>query len=79
MQRSSSSLIAGTILIALGVLALLVSLSGINLWTTSWRWWPTVIIAFGALLALLPIFIRKRWMGLLYVIAAPSSRLASCC
>ena len=37
----------------------------------SWRWWPTVVIGFGALLALLPIFIRKRWMGLLYIIAAP--------
>jgi hypothetical protein len=71
MQRSSSSLIAGTILIALGVLALFVSLSGINLWTFSWRWWPTVIIAFGALIALLPVFIRKRWMGLLFIIAAP--------
>jgi hypothetical protein len=30
-----------------------------------------VIIAFGALIALLPVFIRKRWMGLLYIIAAP--------
>jgi hypothetical protein len=71
MQRSSSSLIAGSILIALGVLALFVSLSGINLWTVSWRWWPTIIIAFGALVALLPIFIRRRWMGLLFVVAAP--------
>jgi hypothetical protein len=71
MQRSISSLIAGTILIALGVLALFVSLSGINLWTMSWRWWPTAIIAFGALIALLPIFIRKRWMGLLFIVAAP--------
>jgi hypothetical protein len=71
MQRSTSSLVAGTILIALGVLALFVSLSGINLWTASWRWWPMVIIAFGALVALLPIFIRKRWMGLLFIVAAP--------
>jgi len=71
MQRSTSSLIAGTILIALGVLALFITMSGIDLWTASWRWWPTVIIAFGALIALLPIFVRKRWMGLLYVIAAP--------
>jgi hypothetical protein len=71
MQRSTSSLIAGSILIGLGVLALFVSLSGINLWTMSWRWWPTVIIGFGALIALLPIFIRKRWMGLLFVAAAP--------
>ena len=37
----------------------------------SWRWWPTVVIGFGVLLALLPIFIRKRWMGLIYIIAAP--------
>jgi hypothetical protein len=71
MQRSSCSLIAGSILIGLGVLALLFTLSGIDQWTASWRWWPTVIIAFGALIALLPIFIRKRWMGLLYIIAAP--------
>jgi hypothetical protein len=71
MQRSSSSLIAGAILIGLGVLALFVSLSGINLWTASWRWWPTVIIAVGALLAMLPIFIRRRWMGLLFIVAAP--------
>ncbi len=71
MQRSSSSLIAGLILIGLGVLALFFTLGGIDLWAYSWRWWPTVIIAFGALIALLPVFIRKRWMGLLYVIAAP--------
>ena len=71
MQPSSSSLVAGTILIALGVLALFFTLSGIDLWTVSWRWWPTVIIAFGALIALLPVIIRKRWMGLLYIIAAP--------
>lgn len=71
MQRSTSSLIAGAILISLGVLALFVSLSGLNLWTASWRWWPTVIIAFGALIALLPVFIRQRWMGLLFIIAAP--------
>jgi hypothetical protein len=71
MQRSSSSIIAGSILIGLGVLALFITLSGINLWTFSWRWWPTVIIAFGALIALLPLFIRKRWMGLLFIIAAP--------
>ncbi len=71
MQRSSSSLIAGSILIGLGVLALFITLSGIDLWTASWRWWPTAIIAFGALIALLPLFIRKRWMGLLYVLAAP--------
>jgi hypothetical protein len=71
MQRSSSSLITGSILIGLGVLALFITLSGIDLWTVSWRWWPTVIIAFGALFALLPVFLRKRWMGLLYIIAAP--------
>jgi hypothetical protein len=71
MQRSSSSLIAGSILIGLGVLALFVTMSGIELWTASWRWWPTAIIAFGALIALLPVFIRKRWMGLLYILAAP--------
>ncbi len=71
MQRSSSSLIAGSILIGLGLLALFITLSGIDLWTASWRWWPTAIIAFGAMIALLPLFIRKRWMGLLYVIAAP--------
>jgi hypothetical protein len=71
MQRSTSTLIAGSILIGLGVLALFLTMSGIDLWTVSWRWWPTVIIAFGALIALLPVFIRKRWMGLLYIIAAP--------
>ena len=71
MQRSSSSLIAGSILIGLGVLALFITLTGVDLWYSSWRWWPTVVIAFGALLALLPIFIRRRWMGLLYIIAAP--------
>jgi hypothetical protein len=71
MQRSSSSLIAGLILIGLGVLALFITLSGRELWYFSWRWWPMVIIAFGALLALLPIFIRQRWLGLLYVIATP--------
>jgi hypothetical protein len=58
-------------LIGLGVLALFITLSGIDLWTASWRWWPTVIITFGALIAVLPIFIRKRWMGLLYIVAAP--------
>jgi hypothetical protein len=72
MQRSSSSLfIAGSILIGLGVLALFITLSGSALWNAAWQWWPAAIIAFGALLALLPVFIRKRWMGLLYVIAAP--------
>jgi hypothetical protein len=71
MQRSTSSLIAGSILIGLGVLALFITLSGIDLWNFSWRWWPTVIIAFGALVALLPIFIRQRWMGLLFIVAAP--------
>ncbi len=71
MQRSSSSLIAGSILIGLGVLALFITLSGIDLWNFSWRWWPTIIIVFGTLIALLPIFIRKRWMGLLYIIALP--------
>lgn len=71
MQRTSSSLIAGLILIGSGVLALFFTLSGIDLWTSSWRWWPTVVIAFGVLIALLPMFIRKRWMGLLYVVAAP--------
>ena len=71
MQLSSSSLIAGSILIGLGVLALFTTLSGIDLWNFSWRWWPTVIIAFGALIALLPIVIRKRWLGLLYILAAP--------
>ena len=71
MQRSSSSIIAGSILIGLGVLALFITLSGADLWTSSWRWWPTAIIAFGALIALLPVFIRRRWMGLLYVIATP--------
>ena len=71
MKRSSSSLIAGLILIGLGVLALFFTLSGVDLWTPSWRWWPTAVIAFGVLIALLPIFIRKRWMGLLVVIAAP--------
>ncbi len=71
MQRSSSSFIAGSILIGLGVLALVITLSGIDLWTVSWRWWPTVIITCGTLIVLLPVFIRKRWMGLLYVVAAP--------
>jgi hypothetical protein len=71
MQRSSSSLIAGSILIGLGVLALFVTMSGSDLWNFSWRWWPTVIIAFGVLVALLPLFIRKRWMGLLFIVAAP--------
>ena len=71
MQRLSSSLIAGLSLIGLGVLALLFTLSGVNLWAVSWRWWPSAIIGFGALIALLPIFIRKRWMGLLYIIATP--------
>ena len=70
-MNRSNSLIAGLVLIALGALALLFSLSGVNLWYASWRWWPTVVIGFGALLALLPIFIRKRWMGLIYIIAAP--------
>ena len=67
-MNRSNSLVAGLVLIALGALA---SLSGVNLWAVSWRWWPTVIIGFGVLLALLPIFIRKRWMGLIYIIAAP--------
>jgi hypothetical protein len=70
-MNRSNSLIAGLVLIALGALALFFSLSGVNLWYASWRWWPTVVIGFGAVLALLPIFIRKRWMGLLYIIAAP--------
>ena len=70
-MNRSNSLIAGSVLIALGALALFLSLSGINLWTVSWRWWPTIIIGFGAVLALLPIFIRRRWMGLIYIIAAP--------
>jgi hypothetical protein len=69
-MNRSNSLIAGIVLIALGAIALLFSLSGVNLWF-SWRWWPTVVIGFGAVLAALPIFIRKRWMGLLYIIAAP--------
>jgi hypothetical protein len=71
MKRSSSSLIAGLILIGLGVLALFMTTTNIDLWNLSWRWWPTIVIAFGALIALLPIFIRQRWMGLLYIIAAP--------
>lgn len=71
MRHSSSSLIAGSILIGLGVLALFITLSGPDLWAASWRWWPTVVIAFGALIALLPVFLRKRWLGLLYIIAAP--------
>ena len=71
MQRTSSSRVAGLILIGLGVLALFIMLSGIDQWYSSWRWWPTVVIAFGVLIALLPVFIRQRWMGLLYIIAAP--------
>ncbi len=75
-MNRSNSLIAGIVLIALGALALLFTLSGplggVNVWF-AWRWWPTVVIGFGALLALLPIFIRKRWMGLIYIIAAPIS------
>jgi hypothetical protein len=70
-MNRSNSLIAGIVLIALGALALFFSLSGVNLWYASWRWWPTVVIGCGAVLALLPIFIRKRWMGLIYIIAAP--------
>ncbi len=70
-MNRSNSLIAGIVLIALGALALFFSLSGVNLWYASWRWWPTIVIGFGALLALLPVFIRKRWMGLIYIIAAP--------
>ena len=70
-MNRSNSLIAGLVLIALGTLALVFSLSGINLWYASWRWWPTIVIGFGALLALLPIFIRKRWMGLIYIVATP--------
>jgi hypothetical protein len=70
-MNRSNSLMAGIVLIALGALALFFSLSGVNLWYASWRWWPTVIIGFGVLLALLPIFIRKRWMGSIYIIAAP--------
>jgi hypothetical protein len=69
-MNRSNSLIAGIVLIALGAIALLFTLSGVNVWF-SWRWWPTVVVGFGALLALLPIFIRQRWMGLLYIIAAP--------
>jgi hypothetical protein len=69
-MNRSKSLIAGLVLIALGALALFFSLSGVNLWAAAWRWWPTVIIGFGAVLALLPLFIHKRWMGLLYIIAA---------
>ena len=62
MQRSSSSLIAGSILIGLGALALFITLSGIDLWAASWRWWPTTIIAFGALIALLPLWAMcDRW------------------
>lgn len=71
MQRSSSSLIAGLILIGLGVLALFLTTSGFDLWSAGWRWWPTIAIAFGGLLALLPIFIRRRWLGLLYIVATP--------
>ena len=71
MRRSTSSLIAGSILIGLGVLALFITLSGPDLWAASWRWWPTVIIAFGALIASLLVFLRKRWLGLLYIIAVP--------
>jgi hypothetical protein len=70
-MNRSNSLIAGSVLIALGAIALFFTLSGVNLWTVSWRWWPTIIIGFGMVLALLPIFIRKRWMGLVYIVAAP--------
>jgi len=70
-MNRSNSLIAGLVLIALGALALFFSLSSINVWALSWRWWPTVVIGFGALLALLPLFIRKRWMGLIYIVAVP--------
>ena len=79
MQRSTSSLVAGTILIALGVLALFVSLSGINLWTASWRWWPMVIIAFGALVALLKISSANAGWGCCSSSPRPSSPAVSCC
>jgi len=69
-MNRSNSLVAGIVLIALGAVALLFILSGVNYWSF-WRWWPTVVIGFGALLALLPIFIRQRWMGLIYIVAAP--------
>ena len=52
--KKSGSLVWGVILIAVGVLFLLDQLD-INVWNTVWRFWPVILIIWGA---------NKLWLGL---------------
>jgi hypothetical protein len=44
----SSGLFSGLILISVGILLLLHFYAGLELWNFSWRWWPLLIIFWGA-------------------------------
>jgi len=46
-QRKRDSLVWGIILIAVGIVFLLERL-GIDLWDKAWRFWPVILIVWGA-------------------------------
>lgn len=53
-QRKSNSLVWGIILIVFGVLFLLDQFN-LDIWNAVWRFWPVVLIVWGA---------NKLWLGL---------------
>ncbi|MCX6574245.1 MAG: DUF5668 domain-containing protein [Candidatus Aminicenantes bacterium] len=53
-QRKSNSLVWGIILIVFGVLFLLDQFN-LDIWNAVWRFWPVVLIIWGA---------NKLWLGL---------------
>jgi hypothetical protein len=53
-QRKSNSLVWGIILIVFGVLFLLDQFN-IDIWDSVWRFWPVILIIWGA---------NKLWLGL---------------
>ncbi len=76
MQKEISILL-GIILILMGIAAMIFSLGipvlGLNLWFWgAWRLWPLLVIGFGALLVLPPLFVRRRpGLGLLFIPGLP--------
>jgi len=46
-QKHRDSLIWGVILIAIGIIFLLEQF-GVDVWDTAWRFWPVILIVWGA-------------------------------
>jgi hypothetical protein len=75
-MNKQPSLLAGIILILVGILALMFNLAvpvlGLGLWWDVWRLWPLAVVGLSAFLVLPPLFVRgRRALGVLFVPGMP--------